>query len=204
MREAKLPSVRPLYNWHRYYDPKIGRYITSDPIGLRGGPNTYAYVRNNPLRYYDVAGLYVGAWHDSFTRTGAALAGLGPQQAADLARDVVGADTGTQQPHNAHMHAMCAEGLTREQCLNNLENYMRHELAKCTPQGLARAIHAMQDSFSRSHQDLQPYSGLFGLPLSHLLHDLFPTPGEIYGVPHATRDLIEEYQRRCKCSGASQ
>jgi RHS repeat-associated protein len=50
------------YNWHRYYDPRIGRYITSDPIGLRGGLNTYAYTNNNPLRYIDIFGTCPGTY----------------------------------------------------------------------------------------------------------------------------------------------
>lgn len=44
-------------NYFRDYDPATGRYPQSDPIGLRGGLNTYAYVKNNPLRYSDRYGL---------------------------------------------------------------------------------------------------------------------------------------------------
>ncbi len=45
------------YNRYRYYDPKIGRYFTQDPIGLSGGINFYAFAKNIPIKYTDQLGL---------------------------------------------------------------------------------------------------------------------------------------------------
>jgi RHS repeat-associated protein len=45
------------YNYFRDYEPTLGRYLESDPIGLRGGINSYLYVAANPLRAVDEIGL---------------------------------------------------------------------------------------------------------------------------------------------------
>jgi RHS repeat-associated protein len=57
------------YNMMRDYDPTLGRYIQSDPIGLAGGNNLYRYVGGNPMTQIDFSGLiniYIGGFGDSW------------------------------------------------------------------------------------------------------------------------------------------
>lgn len=51
------------YNYFRDYDPSIGRYTESDPIGLAGGLSTFAYGASNPLSFFDLLGLDIMGIH---------------------------------------------------------------------------------------------------------------------------------------------
>jgi RHS repeat-associated protein len=66
------------YNYFRDYDPQVGRYVESDPIGLRGGLNTYAYVGGNPISRTDPMGL---TWPESVAMGWAWLTGTAPPNA---------------------------------------------------------------------------------------------------------------------------
>jgi uncharacterized protein RhaS with RHS repeats len=45
------------YNYFRDFDPNVGRYVESDPIGLRSGVNSYAYANGSPINFDDPSGL---------------------------------------------------------------------------------------------------------------------------------------------------
>jgi RHS repeat-associated protein len=61
------------YNYYRDYDPQVGRYIESDPIGLAAGTNTYEYVNGNPMAVGDPTGeapTKIAIWLVKICKTG--------------------------------------------------------------------------------------------------------------------------------------
>jgi RHS repeat-associated protein len=56
-RVRRRTSGRSHSNYFTHYDPATGRYVESDPIGLDGGTNTYAYALGDPISGIDPLGL---------------------------------------------------------------------------------------------------------------------------------------------------
>ena len=67
MNEPTALTAGTHYNYFRDFDPSIGRYIQSDPIGLDGGLNTYAYGGSNPLINIDPEGLTYFCMYSQFS-----------------------------------------------------------------------------------------------------------------------------------------
>jgi RHS repeat-associated protein len=83
------------YNWHRYYDPELGRYVTADPIGLVGGMNLYAYVGGDPVNLRDSSGEIIQfvmlCVRSSVCRGAVVAAALWVWNAYDTANDIADA-----------------------------------------------------------------------------------------------------------------
>ncbi len=90
----------------RYYLPRYGRFLQSDPSGFQGGPNFYLYVGGNPLRYVDPFGLWLTSVEIAnivFNET-RSLSGAGVEEARrNIAHAVINADIrlGAKRPVTA-------------------------------------------------------------------------------------------------------
>src|ERR1700731_333707 len=71
-------------NYFRDFDPAIGRYAESDPIGIRGGINSYAYVDSGPAQAADPFGLWSTAAHNAIIQDIGQQWGLPPDLIAAM------------------------------------------------------------------------------------------------------------------------
>jgi len=204
------PMIRIIYNYFRDgYDPTVGRYTQSDPIGLEGGINTYSYVGGRPLQYSDPFGLWVPSMHNRMSGEAATLAKCS-RRARELGSATAGVDDGkrfpgTQAPENSYWHAMSdgISGQTSEEASDLYNKYMSNLAPSCDIRDIGRRLHALQDSFSPAHRRFKSWRGfrardVFGL-IGHGLRDTFASPATYSQSVDASRSLIEKIRETCPC-----
>jgi RHS repeat-associated protein len=155
-----------MYYRARFYYPQTGRFISEDPIGLAGGKNHYTYVDNIPTRFVDPLGLWPSIYpFDTHQRSTARVLGnrLGPQQIEILQTVQYEWDDYSQDENYAFAHAMrmrnesaaCARLKANAWVKANIGIARRLDKLGYRNQALwylGVAIHALQDSTSRTRQ----------------------------------------------------
>lgn len=194
-----MNGYRPQERCYDPHDPKTGRYITADPIGLAGGINLFSYVRENPVNWIDPMGLYTN--HDELsTKAFRQEKCRRMQTTATQSAFTLDSLTGSQLPQNARWHAM-RNGDDPKQTVEDAklltEQYITDQLSKYTADGLGRALHARQDQHAGGHTGYQPWANGSDL-WTHLKKDR--AGGGQAGAIADSVLLIKRFKEMCPCA----
>jgi RHS repeat-associated protein len=187
----------------RYYDPLLKRFISEDPVGIHGGINQHAYVEGDPIQRSDPLGLWWPGIHNSQAYTQALEAGMDRATAQRLGQLTGDVDDlpGSHDPVNSHWHAMQDPNIWKFQAEAKFKQRVRESLDSCTLEDLAKALHAIQDSYSPGHRGFKKWHGLEETStLSLVWHGILDSPLmflPLMDAKKATRRTIEDW--KCKC-----
>jgi uncharacterized protein RhaS with RHS repeats len=192
-------------NYFRDYDPQMGRYVESDPIGLGGGVNTYAYTFASPVSNMDPLGLWSTEAHNAMID--AAFPNLPPSQIAAIKMGSAGVDGAygriaallMQVLGDPAQHAMRKPAETADAARSRACDFIQARLARFNQMvsstedsvqamayyELGEAMHTVMDSTSPAHTEFQPWS-----PLHPSAHGNLP--GSVEDLDHLTDALNQK------------
>ncbi|MCP3928383.1 MAG: RHS repeat-associated core domain-containing protein [Bacteroidetes bacterium] len=184
------------YNWHRFYDPETGRYISADPIGLAGGDvNLYSYVWQDPINWQDFTGLF-GDGRRKWRKK------KGPRGHSDFYGgnkfDFTREDYGNTSPYRDPQRHFLSQNdpMSLPAVFTAIEN--------CDQEAFERAMHRYQDSFSHYNKGYRWDPGNENLPCygwGHVCDGTKPdNDADAWKKANdTTRSLVKEYNQKCGC-----
>ncbi len=204
------PDTGLVYMQARYYDPMLGRFLSTDPVQVAPGNifgfGRYVYANNNPYRYTDPTGKFAFFIHMWLTFRAAHAAGYRLLASLHYALQAGWADL---RPHAQDVtaqavaqHGMSILHESVGTARRNWENLIERDLEQGK---LGYASHAIQDPYARKHHGFQEWNGkLFSIKgFEHMWADITPTHKNLNSAYEATVALLRAARDESQESGSS-